>query len=223
MKGTNLVKSYPLRTRLSLVLLASLLAAPIAPIVAPLGAKNRSRTVTRTFHNPASIPIPTSDVSPVSASRYPSPIEVSGLKGRIRDVNVRLHNFQHTDPDDVQVLLVGPRGQTAIMMADAGGNLSVTNVTLTLDDEAGTPLPAPTGLQSGTFRPTNANELALDFNDPAPEVSANAALSVFDGGSPNGTWRLFVQDDNADFDPGVVAGGWALEITAKAKKHKKRR
>ena len=36
------------------------------------------------------------------------------MKGKIRDVNLRLNDLQHTFPDDVHVLLVGPGGQTAI-------------------------------------------------------------------------------------------------------------
>jgi hypothetical protein len=108
-------------------------------------------------------------------------------------------------------------------MANAGEETESTGVTLRLDDEAATLLPDQP-LHSGTFRPNN-NSLdgIVGFNAPAPPVtSANAALSVFDGGDPNGTWRLFVQDRYGSVHSGIVAGGWTLEITAKGKAKKKR-
>jgi hypothetical protein len=45
----------------------------------------RSRIVTRTFRNPATVNLAISTSSPVSASPYPAPIAVGGLKqGAIR-------------------------------------------------------------------------------------------------------------------------------------------
>ncbi|MGH2615506.1 MAG: hypothetical protein ACRDJC_09730 [Thermomicrobiales bacterium] len=211
-----------MRIRIALIVLAALLALPLAPTAAPVAAKNRSRTVTKTFRNTAPISLLIAPGSPVSAALYPSPIAVSGLKGTVRDVNVRLDRLSHDDTDEVHVLLVGPGGQTAIVMADAGGAPAI-GVTLGLDDEADAPL-AKGALHPGTFLPTNINDAAIAFNAPAPTASANAALSVFDGTDPNGTWRLFVQDDNGPKDSGAFAGGWELEITAKAKaKNRKKR
>ncbi len=212
-----------MRTRIALVVLAALLALPIVQTASPVEAKQRSRTVTKTFRNPAPIIlIEEYDTdNPVSGSVYPSTIKVSGLRGPIRDVNVRLNNLLHSYPDDVQVLLVGPGGQTAYLMGKIGGSSNVIDVTLRLDDEAAAPLPNEDPLQSGAFRPLAAPGSADEFNPPAPLPGDNSALSVFDGGIPNGAWRLFVQDEAADSDPGVFAGGWELEITAKAKSKKR--
>jgi hypothetical protein len=210
-------------TRLALVLLAALLALPLAPTAAPVEAKKRSRTVTRTFGNSEGMFFPTSESEPVSAELYPSPIVVSGLKGRIRDVNVSLSDVFHDNPEDVNVLLVGPHGQTAIVMAGVGGSAEVYEVMLRLDDEAAAPLPVAADLQSGAFQPTSATNSAIAFNAPAPEASANAALSVFDGTNPNGTWTLFVQDAHKPTSGGAVGDGWALEITAKPAKNRKQR
>lgn len=217
MKRTNM------GTRIGLVVLAALLALPLAPITSPVEAKQRARTVTRTFSNVRNITVPTLNVSPVSASSvYPSTIQVDELPGTIRDVNVHLRRLSHPLPDDVQVLLVGPRGQTAILMANVGAVVEVSNVTLRLDDEAAAPLPVDAKLQSGAFRPTNADGV-IAFNAPAPPVtSANEALSIFDGSNPNGTWRLFVQDEYGPEGPGGFSDGWALEITTQAKAKKKR-
>lgn len=209
--------------RIVSVALVALLALPIVQTASTAAARQRSRTVTRTFGNPEPLALNTANVNvPISADRYPSEIAVDGLKGKIRDVNVRLDGFSHTYPEEVSVLLVGPSGQTAIVMADAGAGIDVDTVTLRLDDEAVASLPAGTELRGGTFRPTNGPGVAIPFNTPAPSASANAALSIFDGGNPNGTWRLFVQDEYGPTDFGAFSGGWTVEITAKVKAKKKR-
>jgi subtilisin-like proprotein convertase family protein len=208
-----------LSVRILFIGLVVSLALPLSQTASPLAAKLRRGTVTRTFANPTSIDLPVGGGFPAPASNlYPSEITVRGLKkGKIRDVDVRLNDLQHLYPSDVQVLLVGPNGQTAIVMANAGGSSPITDVTLTLDDEAAVPLPTQQSLASGAFRSTNSGNLAIEFNEPAPVASANAALSVFDDDTPNGTWRLFVQDKSGDIDGGVFAGGWAIDIEAKVK------
>lgn len=210
--------------RIALVVLAALLALPITQTSFPVAARSRLRPVTKIFRNgtPIVVRADTFD-DPMAADPYPSEIAVGGFKGPIRDVNVRLENFVHFYPDDVQVLLVGPGGQTAIVMANVGGGGDVAAVSLRLDDEAGDSLPDDATLGSGRFRPTNATNTIVEFIDLPPLATANAALSVFDGTNPNGTWRLFVQDEYAPTDAGAFAGGWALEITAKAKAKKKKR
>jgi subtilisin-like proprotein convertase family protein len=211
-----------MRTRLALVALAALLSLPLAPTTAPVEAKTRSRTVTRTFSNSAAINLPAFNISPAAALLYPSTITVRGLRGEIRDVNVRLNDIQHRFPRDLEVLLVGPRGATAVVMANVGQGFAINEVTLTLDDEAGHPLPTQAKLQHRAFQPTNATGSEIPFSAPAPAAGANAALSVFDGGNPNGAWRLFVQDEDGPLNSGKVAGGWDLEITTKVKARKKR-
>jgi subtilisin-like proprotein convertase family protein len=166
--------------------------------------------------------LPVSDLLPKSASLYPSAIAVRGLEGKIRDVNLRLNDVSHTNAADVEVLLVGPSGQTAVVMADVGEETEGDNaVTLRFDDEATAPLPDAV-VQSGAFRPTNHNGRVVAFNAPAPIASASAALSVFDGGDANGTWRLFVQDGFLPADVGAIAGGWTLEIATRTKGKRKR-
>jgi subtilisin-like proprotein convertase family protein len=214
------------RVRIALVILALLLALPVAQWTAPTVAKPRVKTVTRTFANTGSIAIPSGSSSPVSSSnRYPSPIGVSGLKGRIRDVNVRLLGFTHTYPSDVEVLLVGPGGQTAVLMTWVGGGEDIAGVNLRLDDEAQAPLPEleDIELQSGAYWPVNGSSGIIEFNTPAPPVTrANAGLAIFDGTDPNGTWRLFVQDRYALAETGAFNGGWELEIQTQVKARKKR-
>lgn len=146
-----------------------------------------------------------------TVSPYPSSIGVSGLAGTISKVTVTLNNFSHTFPDDVDILLVGPTGANAVIMSDAGGSADVSNITLTFDDAAGSPLSDIGALTSGTFQPTN-HAPADTFAAPAPVPSGGSALSVFNGTNPNGVWRLFVRDDQLG-DAGIFAGGWCLTIT----------
>jgi subtilisin-like proprotein convertase family protein len=220
------MKRTSLGTHIGLVILAALLALPLPPSASSVTARQRGRTVTRTFSNTTRIELPEAEFFPISADLYPSPITVGGLRnGKIRDVNVTLNSLTHDFPDDVEVLLVGPRGQTAIVMAHVGDRDDVTDVTLRLDDEAQAPIPGTASgiaLQSGVFRPTYDIERGpAIFNTPAPNRSANEALSVFDGTNPKGEWRLSVQD-RGDTDPGHFAGGWELEITTRVKAKKKR-
>ena len=50
-------------------------------------------------------------------------------------MNLQLTGLSHAGPDDLDLLLVG-RGTSAIVMSDVGGTTDVSNVALTLDDQA---------------------------------------------------------------------------------------
>ncbi len=201
----------------------ALLAWPAAEAASPVAAKQRSHTITRSFSNSAAIKLPAFNISPAAAILYPSPIAVSGLTGKVRDVNLRLNGIQHRFPRDLEVLLVGPSGKTVIVMANVGQGFAIDEVVLTLDDQAPERLPVDAKLQSGAFQPTNSTGQAMPFFDPAPVAGANAALSVFNGSIPNGTWWLFIQDEDGPLNSGVIEGGWKLEIETLVKPRKKRR
>jgi subtilisin-like proprotein convertase family protein len=51
---------------------------------------------------------------------YPSTIVVPNL-GAVTDVNVSIADLTHTFPDDVEILLVGPGGQTVHLFWVLGG------------------------------------------------------------------------------------------------------
>lgn len=159
------------------------------------------------FANPGLITIPNSGV----ATPYPSTINVAGVAGTVSKVTATLTNMNHTFPDDIDILLVGPGGQSVILMSDAGGSPDLVNVTLTFDDTAVNILPDSTQITSGTYRPTNSGT-GDTFPAPAPAAPYGSTLSVFNGVNPNGAWRLFVVDD-ASGDVGNIAGGWSLSIT----------
>jgi hypothetical protein len=196
------------------------------------------RPVTRTFTNPAMIDAPNgASTTEVTANPYPSLITVTGFtNGTILDIDLVLNGFAWDHPSDANFLLVAPQQPSlnAIILSDVGtgsgdgSQFAVSNLTLTLDDEASATPPAP--LVTGTFRPTNAS-FSDTFPAPAPTPLNNSALSTFDGRNPNGTWQLFVVDDSGNQDPGRIAAGWSLRITAdvdvqervKVKRDKKKR
>jgi len=170
-----------------------------------------------TFSNLNAIAIPGSGTAG-NANPYPSIINVSGLTGTITDVNVIINGLSHTSPDNIDILLVGPNGETIILMSDAGGPHDVTDMNLTFDDAASSYLPNGSVLISGTFKPTNhiGNGGPSDsFPTPAPAGPYGSLLSIFDGTGPNGNWRLFVVDDQgvgSDPGSGRLAHGWSLDI-----------
>src|ERR1051325_7013774 len=165
-----------------------------------------SLPTTTTFANTNTITIPDHG----AAAPYPSTIDVSGLGGLVSKVTVTLHGVSHGFPDDLDVLLVGPTGQKAVLMSDAGGGHLLSNVTLTFDDAAGA-LPDTGQILSGSYRPTDYDS-GDSFPAPAPVGAAANSLAYFNGLSGNGTWSLYIVDDTTG-DAGVIASGWGLDIT----------
>src|SRR5262245_21981197 len=90
----------------------------------------------QTFSNPTNIQIPASGSGPGPASPYPSNIVVSGLTRPVGDLSVTVFGLSHTFPADIGLLLVGPTGQTALLMAEAGSNCDISGVNLTFTDGA---------------------------------------------------------------------------------------
>ena len=160
---------------------------------------------TITLNNPNPIPIPNSG----QAGLYPSMISVPP-RGPVLNVTVRLLGINHPFPDDIDVLLVGPQGQTAVLMSDVGGNIPSGNVTLTLNDGAPSPLPDNGPLVTSTFRPTNIGA-GDTWPPPAPPTTGGPLRGVFNGTIPTGPWALFVFDDQAP-NSGQFAGGWNMSL-----------
>jgi subtilisin-like proprotein convertase family protein len=158
-----------------------------------------------TYANATSISIPSSG----NATPYPSTIPVPA-SGPIAKVTATLTGFSHTWPADVDVLLVGPAGQTVVLMSDVGGSTTVTGLTLTFDD-AGAVIPATLPSDTSvTYQPADISP-GDAFSPPAPAGPYGTALSVFNGTNPAGTWSLYVVDDVGG-DSGTITGGWSLTI-----------
>ncbi len=169
--------------------------------------------VVHTFSNTAQIALPPGGGSNVGAgSPYPSTVLVHGVTGRIDRVRPWVQ-LQHEDPDDVDLLLVGPGGQQALLMSDAGGygDMPFPGVILTFDDASGASLPDSGPLVAGTYRPTD-HAPADAFAAPAPPGPYPASLAVFKDTAPNLTWSLYAVDD-ATAGAGLIPQ-WGMSIVA---------
>ncbi|HUR23846.1 MAG TPA: Ig-like domain repeat protein [Acidimicrobiales bacterium] len=174
------------------------------------------------FTNAATITVPDAVCAGAvgTATPYPSTINVSGVAGTVTDVNVTLSSITSDYTGDLEVLLVGPGGTpNLLLMSDAGqsNNGVVSNLTITFDDAAASFLPqnADLGANNSSIirKPTNYTEGTADtFPAPAPAPSGNTTLAAFNGISPNGTWSLYVIDDQCG-DANDTIGGWSLDVT----------
>lgn len=145
------------------------------------------------------------------AAPYPSEIVVSGLTEPVALVRVRIGGLSHElSPQELDILLVAPTGETVLLMSDVGALAPVNGIDLEFDDQ----YPALSGaaLVSGTYAPTNLDDgIGTDgFDGPAPAGPYGGTLGVFRGKVGNGTWKLFVMDDTGG-DAGSIAS-WELEI-----------
>lgn len=180
--------------------------APPPPPSEPSGVKT-----TFSSNGPWTIPASGSGASTGSPTDpYPLTINVSGITDPVVDVNVRLRGLNHTWPDDIDIVLVGPQGQAVMLMSDAGGSSDLINVTLDFSMEVNSgALPDSAQIVSGTYLPTNF-VTPDNFPAPAPAGPYGVDLSAFYGLNPNGVWSLYVVDDVGG-DTGSL-GGWDLEI-----------
>src|SRR6185436_509990 len=142
---------------------------------------------------------------------YPSVTTVAGLTGLVSRVAVTLVGLTHTFPGDIDMLLVGPGGQSVVVMSDAGNTFDVFGVNLRFEDGAPSNLPDNAQIVSGTYKPTDyaAGET---FFAPAPAGPYGSSFAGFAGTQPNGNWSLYVSDDRGT-DVGEILHGWKLEIT----------
>ena len=169
-----------------------------------------------------------------SAGLYPSPIVVAGATTNVFRVRVTLYDLYTTVPDNLDVLLVSPTGAKYIVAGDVGGTNEITQagaVTHTMADFPAAVLPDAGPLVTGTFKPTNCETPVTNFPAPAPagpyiepgcvaaRPAANTLYGAFGGATANGTWNLYVRDDNGvprSLSPevvmGEVKGGWGLEL-----------
>jgi uncharacterized repeat protein (TIGR01451 family) len=171
----------------------------------PAGAVDTTLTAT----NAHRIRIPWSG----RANPYPSSLYATGVPGRIQDITVTLHVVSHTYTADIVALLVGPDGQSVVLMSNVAGGTDTEDVTLTIND-SGTAMPLTDPLTSTlVYRPTNYG-LSGNLPDPAPTGPYGGSLSAFSSANPNGTWQLYVYD-SVGSDSGNFWEGWSLQITTR--------
>ncbi|MDX6208116.1 MAG: hypothetical protein QOE24_507, partial [Frankiales bacterium] len=156
-----------------------------------------------------------------TGSPYGSHIVVSGVTGNLSNLTVAVKAISHAAPDDLDILLVGPGGQSLKLASDAGGLVPINNLNVTFDDAAAVSLPDSSSWGSGVIsaKPTDYNDGTDSFPAPAPAgpygspaPAGTATLNgTFDGTSPNGTWNLYVVDDSLG-QTGTI-GSWCLTLS----------
>lgn len=189
------------------ILLFSIAIAAFAP--ASAGAATTTFTSTELSNL---IPAPMTSTGP--AEFFPQSIPVSGLPpAGVTDVDVTLFSFSHIHPQDVDMMLQGPGGQTVMLMSDSGGPPTV-NTDIVVNDEGPVSMPSGADFVLGAqYMPTD-NGTMTDLGESIPGAPAGPygnALSVFDGVDPNGAWHLYAYDDTSG-DVGNLSG-WKLRIT----------
>ena len=184
------------------------------------------------FSNATPIALPGGSGTLGNASVYPSQIAVSGMTGTVQKATVTFKGYAHQCPIDTDFLLVGPAGQSAILMSDAGDcdNEAPLRqpVDLTFDNAAPNSVPCldfnstPSRLPGGTYRPTDYSPPANgvqsicdpstdnDHHSPPPAGGQGALADVFSGLTrPIGGWGHSLGAFNSS-DPNGV---WSLYAT----------
>lgn len=153
------------------------------------------------------------------ATPYPCTIEMQDMYAPVRAVEVQLHGITHTYPADLDVLLVGPNGAAVMLLSDVGST-AVAGLDVTIKDGPyGTVNPTSGPVDGAVYNPTNhlgndgvGDSFPTGVADPPPSGPYATSMSAFTGIDPNGTWRLYVDDDEG-MDVGDLAG-WTLRIEA---------
>ncbi len=159
------------------------------------------------------------NVTNASGSPYPTRILVNGLAGTINKVTVELNGLSHQFPDDIDMMLSGPNGNSLVLFSDVGSSTAVNGLNLVLDSSAAQALPDAAALSSGTFQPSDFQVGTDVFAAPAPRTNAFSASTstldtAFDNSNANGFWTLYTTNDaSGSAGGGSLAEGWCLNFT----------
>ena len=157
--------------------------------------------------------VPARDPSGVDgrATPYPLTQQITGVDGVITDVNVRVYGVYHRNAADLEMMLVSPRGNAAILMSDVCTG-DVRGEDWIFDDEAGSLMSGANPCDSGAYRPVGQID-QLFPSGPIVPLFTDTALSDLDLTDPNGTWSLYVADDEPlDDDVGLFLNPYSLDI-----------
>jgi hypothetical protein len=138
------------------------------------------------------------------------------VTGTVTHVVVGLR-MNHTNPEQVDILLSNPTGfRTVMLMSDAGGSANIASgTTLVFNDCAPRLLPNGGPIVSGHYRPSayGSSGTSNTLPPPAPAEPYGPGLAEFNGTQPtgiNGAWNLWVNDAAAP-DSGFI-GNWNITI-----------
>jgi subtilisin-like proprotein convertase family protein len=212
---------YAVSTGAVAALGASLLTGAPTAVAATASYESPGRVLIETRYGPqmagTDITVPATGTGPAAASSYPWSVTVPETAAKVTRVGVTLYGLQHTNPDDLDIMLVGPTGIGVMLLSDAGGSVDVNASLMYLHDD-GTPVAAPSAPDETSLKPTSdipryrpTNHGATDaMPAPAPATPATS-LYAFNGTNPSGTWSLLVYDDQTGEVGGI--GDWRLEVS----------
>ena len=183
----------------------------------PLGAAR--------FANTNVITIPSQGM----ADPYPSQIVVSNLNGTITNLTVTLSQFNHAYPGDVDMLLVAPDNQTAVVIFSRAGDggvaftnspspaeeAGVTNITFTLSDTAMFALPYPYPFISIPFKPADysgTNNQTVGQQEGFGILPANGPLADFPSPAPDPSLYTNTPVALSSFNGFSPNGTWSLYV-----------
>jgi hypothetical protein len=134
------------------------------------------------------------------ASPYPSTITVLGFPTTIGRIAVILNGFEHCFPDDVDILLVGPTGAQALIMADDGGGSAIgTNAQYS----TGTVTPTNPATGPNTTQCALAGASQIQSSPVTFSITSDSTRPVIPdtGGIPTGAYQPGKGATSSDTDP----------------------
>jgi subtilisin-like proprotein convertase family protein len=151
---------------------------------------------------------PITIVDNAASSPYGTSIPVANVPGLVTRVGVELVGAEHGFAGDVRALLVSPAGRAMVLNRQGFNALSAGDLRIDTDSEAKTfsEIPDP-GVHA--IEPDRAPGASMP--GPAPAAPYGGSLRPLIGGSPNGTWTLYVSDASAGA-AGAISGGWRLHL-----------
>jgi subtilisin-like proprotein convertase family protein len=149
-------------------------------------------------------------------SQYPSEITITTPHTNIQSLTILLV-VTHEKAQDLDVLLVGPDNTHVWLMSDCLGDFGLTDQLFSFSDTSTTPVPTTTMAPPGvTHQPTDHDPGGDSdaMSSPAPTEPHLLNLGAFVGKNPNGTWKLFIEDDTGNGTAAGQLNGWQIWMNA---------
>jgi hypothetical protein len=139
-------------------------------------------------------------------------------------VRVTLNGLTTNLADNIDVLLVDPTlTRKYVLVGDTGGASALPNAVLTFEDIASVHLPDKTAIVNGqNYLPTVCaspvsvftGAPALPYSEPGCTTTGVTLNTAFGGSNPNGTWTLYIRDDNgaAGLGESTSLAGWGIQF-----------
>ena len=142
---------------------------------------------------------PDTDLPIADGGSLTSLVDVSGVGGIVVDVDVTV-DLVHPQPDQLDIFLVSPSGNTVTLTTDNGGGNDDVFAGTTFDDQA-----------SGTPSAPNVRNFVYTNLVATGPIQPEEALGALVGEQPNGPWVLVVSDDTGG-QTGMLRS-WSLTIS----------